>query len=62
MEHYSSGEAAWFSAHTFLSPMQLASSCMIFFVCAKYNVLTVTDMHTLELGTFVYRNSIKGVE
>ena len=25
---------------------------------AKYNVLTVTDMHTLELGTFMYRNSV----
>ena len=27
-------------------------------ICAKYNVLTVTDMHTLELGTFMYRNSV----
>ena len=27
-------------------------------IFAKYNVLTVTDMHTLELGTFMYRNSV----
>ena len=25
---------------------------------AKYIVLTVTDMHTLELCTFMYRNSV----
>ena len=29
-------------------------------IFAKYNVLTVTDMRTLELGTFMYRNSVKG--
>ena len=27
-------------------------------IFAKYNVLTVTDIHTLELGTFMYRNSV----
>ena len=27
-------------------------------IFAKYNVLTVTDMRTLELGTFMYRNSV----
>ena len=27
-------------------------------IFAKYNVLTVTDMHILELGTFMYRNSV----
>ena len=27
-------------------------------IFAKYNVLTVTDMHTLELGTFMYRSSV----
>ena len=27
-------------------------------IFAKYNVLTVTDMHTLEMGTFMYRNSV----
>ena len=27
-------------------------------IFAKYNILTVTDMHTLELGTFMYRNSV----
>ena len=27
-------------------------------IFAKYNVLTVTDMDTLELGTFMYRNSV----
>ena len=25
---------------------------------AKYNVLTVADMHALELGTLMYRNSV----
>ena len=27
-------------------------------IFAKYNVLRVTDMYALELGTFMYRNSI----
>ena len=27
-------------------------------IFAKYNVLTITDMHTLELGTLMYRNSV----
>ena len=27
-------------------------------IFAKYNVLTVTDMHTLELGMFMYRSSV----